>query len=258
MTCSLAGFLELLAHVDDFDFGQRPLLHAIGQLDQRILVLLRIEIGLQRRSGRTEHDDRIGHLGAHYGNVAGVITRRFFLLVGGIVLFVDDDQREIGYRGEDRRARSHHHSRIATLDAMPLLGAFAIGESRVQDGNFIAEDLMQVGRDGRSQANFRDEQDGGAAGFEHSAHGRQIHGSLARTGDAVQQHAGELARSSLVSRIRLSADCCARFKSKSKREGRGLERETVKSAGSSRISTSPRRTSVARVVRGTSSDCRRG
>ena len=55
--------------------------------------------------------------------------------------------------------------------------------------------------------------------------------------------------------IRLSADCCARFKSKSKRDGRGLERETVNSAGSSIISTSPRRTSVVRVVRGTSSDC---
>ena len=35
----VAGFLELLAHVDDFDFGQRTLLDAVGQFDQRILVL---------------------------------------------------------------------------------------------------------------------------------------------------------------------------------------------------------------------------
>src|SRR5580692_9006054 len=57
------------------------------------------------------------------------------------------------------------------------------------------------------------------------------------------------------SRTRASADCCARFKSKSKRDGRGLECETVKSAGCSSISTSPRLTSDPRVVRGTSSDC---
>ena len=28
------GFLELLAHVDDFDFGQRALLDAVGQFDR--------------------------------------------------------------------------------------------------------------------------------------------------------------------------------------------------------------------------------
>ena len=29
----VAGLLKLLAHVDDFDFGQRALLHAVGEFD---------------------------------------------------------------------------------------------------------------------------------------------------------------------------------------------------------------------------------
>ena len=175
----VAGFLELLAHVDDFDFGERPLFHAIGQLDERIFVLLRVEVGFERRSGRAQHDDGIRHLGAHYGDVAGVVARRFFLLVGGVVLFVDDDQREIGDRGKHRGPRADDHARFAALDAVPLLGAFAVGERGVQDGDFVAEDLVQVGRDGRCETNFRNEQDGRASGFENSAHGREIDRGLA-------------------------------------------------------------------------------
>ena len=189
----VAGLLKFLAHVDDFDFGQRTLFDAIGQFDQRVLVLLRVEVGLERRRGRAEHDDGIRHLGAHDGDVAGVVARRFFLLVGGVVLFVDDDEREIGDRREDRRARADDHARVAALDAVPLLGAFAIGERGVQDGNFVAEDLVQVGGDGGSQTDFGDKEDGGASGFENAAHGGEIDRGLAGAGDAVQQHSGEFA-----------------------------------------------------------------
>ena len=191
----VSGFLKLLPHVDDFDFGQRALLHAVGQFDQRVLVLLRVEIGLERRRGRAQHDDGIRHLGAHHGDVARVIARRFFLLVGGVVFFVDDDQRQIGDRSEYRRARAHDHARFAALDAVPLLGAFLVGERRVQDGDFVSEDLMQVGGDGWGEADLGDQQDGRASGLEHRAHGGEIDRGLARSGDAVQQHAGKFARS---------------------------------------------------------------
>jgi len=97
----VAGFLKLLPHVDDFDFGKRTLLDAVGQLDQRVFILLRIEIRLQRRRCRAQHHYGVRHLGAYHGHVTGVIARRFFLLIRGIVFFIDDDEREIGYRGED-------------------------------------------------------------------------------------------------------------------------------------------------------------
>ncbi len=189
----LAGFLEFLAHVDDFDFGKRTLFDAIGEFDERVFVFLRVEVGLQRRRGRAQHDDGVRHLGAHHGDVAGVVARGFFLLVGRVVFLVDDDQREIGDRREDCGPRADDHARVSALDAVPLLGALAVGECGVQDGDFIAEDLMQVGGDGGSEADFGDEEDGGASGFEDSAHGGQIDRGLAGAGDAVQQHAGEFA-----------------------------------------------------------------
>ena len=194
----VAGLLEFLPHVDDLDFRQRALLHAVGQLDQRVFIFLRVEIRFQRWRGRTQNHGGIRHLGAHHGNIAGVIARRLLLLVGGIMFFVDDDQREIGNRREDGRASADDHARVPALDAMPLLRALLVGERGVQDGNFIAEDLVQIGGDRWREADFRDEENGGAPSFEHGAHAREVNGGLARAGNAVQKDAGKLA---LVNRL---------------------------------------------------------
>ncbi len=110
------------------------------------------------------------------------------------MFFVDDDQREIGNRREDRGTSADDHARVAALDAMPLLGALFVGERGVQDGNFVAEDLVQIGGDRRREADFRDEENGGASGFEHCAHAGEVDGGFARAGDAVQKDAGKLAR----------------------------------------------------------------
>ena len=122
----MSRFLELDPHVDNFYFGQRPLLYAIGNLDQRIFVLFRVEVGLERRRGGAKNHDRIGHLRAHDSDVTGVIARGFFLLVGRVVLFIDNKQSQIVHGGEHGGTRPDHDSRVPTLDAMPLLGAFAV------------------------------------------------------------------------------------------------------------------------------------
>ena len=79
-----------------------------------------------------------------------MVAGRFFLLVRGVVLLIDDDESQINDGSEYRRARAYHHARVAAFDLMPLLIMFAIGESRVQDGHFVTEDLMQVGGHRRS------------------------------------------------------------------------------------------------------------
>ena len=122
----MAGFLELHPHVDDFHFGQRALLDAIGNLDQRVFVLFGVEVGLKRWCGGAKNHDRIRHLGAHHGYVTGVIARSFFLFVGRVVLFINDQQSQIVHGGENGGTRADHDTRIAALDAMPLLGALAV------------------------------------------------------------------------------------------------------------------------------------
>src|SRR4051812_8841811 len=41
--------LKLRAHVEDFNFGKRPLLHPLTQLDELVFPALRVVIGLERR-----------------------------------------------------------------------------------------------------------------------------------------------------------------------------------------------------------------
>src|SRR6266478_1544268 len=77
---------------------------------------------------------------------------------------------------------------------MPLLRALRIREPRMQDGNFIAEHLMQIRRDSRSQPNFWNEQDRRPSLIEDLAHAGQVHGRLSGSGDAMQQQAGEFTR----------------------------------------------------------------
>ena len=59
----------------------------------------------------------------------------------------------------------------------------------MQDRYFVAENLVQVGGNGGSQANLGDEQNGGAACIQHGAHYGEINRRFSRAGDAVQQHA---------------------------------------------------------------------
>ena len=54
----VAGFAELFAHVENFNFGQRAALDAIRQLDQGVLARARVVVGLQRRRRGAQHDGR--------------------------------------------------------------------------------------------------------------------------------------------------------------------------------------------------------
>ena len=51
--------------------------------------------------------------------IARRIAKPFLLLVGGIVLLVDDDQAESRQRGEHRRTRADHDARLAAVRGAP-------------------------------------------------------------------------------------------------------------------------------------------
>ncbi len=108
------------------------------------------------------------------------------------MLFVDNDQREVGNRREDRRTRANDHARFSTLDAVPLLRSLFIGKCRVQDGDFVAKHLVQIGGNCGREADFRDKKNGGASGIQHRTHACEINRSFARAGYAVQKNTGKL------------------------------------------------------------------
>ena len=86
--------------------------------------------GLRARRGGAGQQPRAGLVGAEGGDVAGVVARVALLLVGGVVLLVDDDQPEALDRGEDRRARADGDPRLARAQAPPLVVALALATAR--------------------------------------------------------------------------------------------------------------------------------
>ena len=87
---------------------------------------------LKARRGACEHDGNIGLFGAHDGDVARVIARRFVLFVRAVVLFVDHDEAKIGGGREHREPRAYDEPCCAGMHAMPFAIALTRREFRVQ------------------------------------------------------------------------------------------------------------------------------
>ena len=86
---------------------------------------------------------------AHDGDIASVIPRRFFLLVGRVVFFVDDDEPESGQRREHRRPRPDDEIHITTTDPVPLIVTLAVGERAVLNCEAAAKSAAEERRDRR-------------------------------------------------------------------------------------------------------------
>src|SRR5205085_379899 len=83
-----------LAHVDQADRRQAAAVDPLRQLEAR-----QLEPGLRPRGRGPGDEHGAGTLGAAAGDGAGVVSRVALLLVGGVVLLVDDDQAEVADRG---------------------------------------------------------------------------------------------------------------------------------------------------------------
>ena len=77
-----------------------------------------------------------------------MINDAVLLLVGAVVLLVDDDQAEAADRGKDRRPRPDHDGDVAAANPVPLIVALAIGQPAVLDRDAVAEGRVEGCRDG--------------------------------------------------------------------------------------------------------------
>ena len=62
------------------------------------------------------------------------------------MLFIHHDQSQARDRSKHRRARAYHNSCLAGTYAMPLLRALIGRKRRVQNGDLISEELVQIRR----------------------------------------------------------------------------------------------------------------
>jgi hypothetical protein len=174
-----------LAHVDHLDRGQARAVDARGQAHaaQRV-----DRLGPRRGAAGDEH--RAGLARTTLGHAARVVAWiALVLLVGGIVLLVDDDQPEVAQRRQHGGARADADARLAGAQARPLVVALARRELRVQDGDRVAEARHEARDDLRRQRDLRHEHDHVAPVGERRRGGAQVNLGLARAGHAVQEQA---------------------------------------------------------------------
>ena len=115
----------MAAHVDEMQIGQGRIAEAGRQVDGRVAPCLAVDLAFDRRRRRNQHDRKAGETPAHHRHVTGIVEDAVFLLVGGIVLFIDNDQAEILEGQEQRRTGAGHHPHLAGHRLPPDLFAHA-------------------------------------------------------------------------------------------------------------------------------------
>ncbi len=167
--------------------GQRPAIDTIGQHDARVLAARGVGQRLEARGGRAEQHRDAQHLRAPHRGVAAVVAQHLALLVGGLVLLVDDDQPQRRERREHRRARPHDHVERAAARQLPGASPLAHREVRVQHADARAEAAAELAHHLRPQRHLRHQHQGLPAGGAHALGGAQVELGLAAGGDAVEQ-----------------------------------------------------------------------
>ena len=147
---------------------------------------------------------------AHHRHVAGVVMDAVLLLVGGLVLLIDDDQAEIAVGQEQGRAGARHHLDVAGCDARIDPLALAAGDAGMPGRRLGAEAGLEAVEELRRQGDFR-HQDQRLPALPHGFGDRlEINLRLARSGDAFQQgHAARI----FAAQLAMSARAAARWAS---------------------------------------------
>ena len=126
-------------------------------------------------------------MAAHHPHVARRIEGAFLLLVGKVVLLVDDDEAEIGKGQEQGRARSDDDLQPAGRDPAPDPLAGARRHLRMPFRRPGAEAQAEAFEEIGGERNLRQQDEHLPARLHRRRHRLEIDFRLARTGDAVEE-----------------------------------------------------------------------
>jgi hypothetical protein len=150
--------------------------------------------GFQRGSGGDQHRGGGAEAGADHGHVACVVDDAFLLLEGGLVLFVDDDETEVGKGQEQRGAGADDDGGGAFGDGTPGGAAGARCEVGVPDSGGDAEAALEALQPLGGEGDLREHDERLAALAEGFRDGFQVGLGLAGAGYSVEQGDAECAR----------------------------------------------------------------
>ena len=116
--------------------------------------------------------------------------RAVLLLVGRVVLFIDDDEAEIGIRQKQRRTRADHHLHFVRRHRAPSARAGAWAKLRMPLGRLGAEALGEAVEELRGERDFRHQDQRLPLVPDVFRDALEIDFGLAGAGDTVEQRDG--------------------------------------------------------------------
>ena len=196
----------LALEVDRLDRGQLRAAKPLRQMQMRVAAALRVDDALHRRRRRGEYDRDAGLARAHHRHVTGVIARAVLLLVGGVVLLIDNDEAQVRVWQEQRRARADDHRDFVLRDTRPSPCALARRDLGMPLRRRHAEPRREAVEELPGQRDLRHQDQHLLTAPYRLGHRLEINFGLARSGHAVdQRHAEAAVRDAQTQRIRCRA-----------------------------------------------------
>ena len=109
------------------------------------------------------------------------------------MLLVDDDEPDVGQRGDDGQPRPDDDIHVAGPDAPPLVGALAVAETRVDEGDPRVEICPQPVDERERQGDLGDQDERRPARLERRGDRLHVDRGLATAGDAIEQERTRIA-----------------------------------------------------------------
>ena len=145
----------LPAHVHGAHLRQVHLAEAVAELKLPVLAGFGIHPAFQAGGGRCQDHLRRADRGAQHRHVTCVIGHSILLLVGSVVLLIDDDQAEIAEGQEKSRTRTDYKLRSMLSHHAPGTAAFGHGETGMPFRRHPPEPPLDAFEKLRRQRDFR-------------------------------------------------------------------------------------------------------
>ena len=184
---------RMLAHVHETQIRHGRIAETGRQVDRLIATLHRIDLAFDGGCRRDENGRKIPDPRANDGHVAGIIEDAILLLVGRIMLFIDNDQAKLGKGQEERRARAGNHTHLARHHLPPDLFACARREIGMPLGGLGTETILKPLQKARRQCDFRQQDQHLLAALQRLGHRLEIDLGLTGTRHAIDQRHRKLA-----------------------------------------------------------------
>ena len=188
-----AALRRMAAHVNCVEVRQVRLGKAARQPQMPVAAMVGVDAAFDRGRRRDEDDRKVPQPPAHHGHVARRIGHAVLLLVGRVMLLIDDDQPQLLERQIQRRARAGDNAHIALGHLPPDFLAHFRRKVRMPFARLGAEPVLKALDEGGGQGDFRQQDQRLFPGVKRGGDGFEIDFGFARAGHAVEKRDGKRA-----------------------------------------------------------------